>query len=203
MILNTKKLQGQKYWRTHCVNSNFEAICMGNFVCWSIAGKKITWSETFIGNIFFSSLKKNFTTSFTYRTYPFDSIQWCILTVLQSLIDSKILRCMVRLLLGNNTDTLLLIYIWTIFLDWPSIECCNGMKMMNLLFISDFRFQVLGALGLHLSTRYDHIPFLQVFTCVALFNTLISPLNSFPWVINGLVDVRQLAWPIIPEYQIT
>ncbi|XP_021717121.1 ABC transporter C family member 13-like isoform X2 [Chenopodium quinoa] len=27
-----------------------------------------------------------------------------------------------------------------------------------------------------------------VFTCVALFNTLISPLNSFPWVINGLVD---------------
>ncbi|PIA65651.1 hypothetical protein AQUCO_00100866v1, partial [Aquilegia coerulea] len=27
-----------------------------------------------------------------------------------------------------------------------------------------------------------------VFTCLALFNTLISPLNSFPWVINGLVD---------------
>jgi ATP-binding cassette subfamily C (CFTR/MRP) protein 10 len=30
--------------------------------------------------------------------------------------------------------------------------------------------------------------FLQVFTCVALFNTLISPLNSFPWVINGMID---------------
>nr|DAD45277.1 TPA_asm: hypothetical protein HUJ06_003507 [Nelumbo nucifera] len=28
-----------------------------------------------------------------------------------------------------------------------------------------------------------------VFTCLALFNTLISPLNSFPWVINGLIDV--------------
>ncbi|KAK9149846.1 hypothetical protein Scep_008603 [Stephania cephalantha] len=27
-----------------------------------------------------------------------------------------------------------------------------------------------------------------VFTCVALFNILISPLNSFPWVINGLID---------------
>ncbi|KAI4331178.1 hypothetical protein MLD38_029388 [Melastoma candidum] len=27
-----------------------------------------------------------------------------------------------------------------------------------------------------------------VFTCIALFNTLISPLNSFPWVINGLID---------------
>uniref|UniRef100_A0A453QZE0 ABC transporter domain-containing protein n=1 Tax=Aegilops tauschii subsp. strangulata TaxID=200361 RepID=A0A453QZE0_AEGTS len=30
--------------------------------------------------------------------------------------------------------------------------------------------------------------FLQVFTCVALFNTLISPLNSLPWVINGMID---------------
>uniref|UniRef100_A0A0A9DAY5 Uncharacterized protein n=1 Tax=Arundo donax TaxID=35708 RepID=A0A0A9DAY5_ARUDO len=27
-----------------------------------------------------------------------------------------------------------------------------------------------------------------VFTCVALFNRLISPLNSFPWVINGMID---------------
>ncbi|KAJ4718638.1 ABC transporter family protein [Melia azedarach] len=27
-----------------------------------------------------------------------------------------------------------------------------------------------------------------VFTCLALFNSLISPLNSFPWVINGLID---------------
>ncbi|XP_031482452.1 ABC transporter C family member 13 isoform X2 [Nymphaea colorata] len=27
-----------------------------------------------------------------------------------------------------------------------------------------------------------------VFTCVALFNILISPLNSFPWVINGIID---------------
>lgn len=32
-------------------------------------------------------------------------------------------------------------------------------------------------------------PLFQVFTCLALFNTLISPLNSFPWVINGLIDV--------------
>ncbi|XP_065007832.1 ABC transporter C family member 13 isoform X1 [Musa acuminata AAA Group] len=31
-----------------------------------------------------------------------------------------------------------------------------------------------------------------VFTCVALFNTLISPLNSFPWVINGLIDVSHM-----------
>ncbi|QCE08894.1 ATP-binding cassette [Vigna unguiculata] len=28
----------------------------------------------------------------------------------------------------------------------------------------------------------------KVFSCLALFNTLISPLNSFPWVINGLID---------------
>ncbi len=28
----------------------------------------------------------------------------------------------------------------------------------------------------------------KVFTCMALFNMLISPLNSFPWVIGGLVE---------------
>ncbi len=28
----------------------------------------------------------------------------------------------------------------------------------------------------------------QVFTSVALFNMLISPLNAFPWVLNGLVE---------------
>lgn len=27
-----------------------------------------------------------------------------------------------------------------------------------------------------------------VFTCLALFNSLVSPLNSFPWVINGIID---------------
>ncbi|XP_057825504.2 ABC transporter C family member 13 isoform X1 [Cryptomeria japonica] len=27
-----------------------------------------------------------------------------------------------------------------------------------------------------------------VFTCISLFNILISPLNSFPWVINGLIE---------------
>ena len=30
--------------------------------------------------------------------------------------------------------------------------------------------------------------FIQVFTSVALFNILISPLNAFPWVLNGLVE---------------
>lgn len=29
---------------------------------------------------------------------------------------------------------------------------------------------------------------LQVFTSLALFNILISPLNAFPWVINGLME---------------
>ena len=31
-------------------------------------------------------------------------------------------------------------------------------------------------------------PLLQVFTSVALFGILISPLNAFPWVINGLIE---------------
>ena len=29
---------------------------------------------------------------------------------------------------------------------------------------------------------------MKVFTSVALFNILISPLNAFPWVINGLME---------------
>ncbi|KAL3633123.1 ABC transporter C member 13 [Castilleja foliolosa] len=33
-----------------------------------------------------------------------------------------------------------------------------------------------------------HLDAATVFTCLALFNNLISPLNSFPWVINGLID---------------
>lgn len=28
----------------------------------------------------------------------------------------------------------------------------------------------------------------KVFTCMALFNMLISPLNAFPWVLGGLVE---------------
>ena len=28
----------------------------------------------------------------------------------------------------------------------------------------------------------------KVFTCMALFNMLISPLNAFPWVIGGLIE---------------
>ncbi|KAF8393024.1 hypothetical protein HHK36_021265 [Tetracentron sinense] len=39
-----------------------------------------------------------------------------------------------------------------------------------------------------METRSLEVKYLSVFTCLALFNTLISPLNSFPWVINGLID---------------
>ncbi len=28
----------------------------------------------------------------------------------------------------------------------------------------------------------------KVFTSVALFSVLVSPLNAFPWVLNGLVE---------------
>ncbi|XP_059642397.1 ABC transporter C family member 13 isoform X2 [Cornus florida] len=46
-----------------------------------------------------------------------------------------------------------------------------------------------------------------VFTCLALFNSLISPLNSFPWVINGLIDAiistRRLSrFLSCPEYEL-
>ncbi|KVH98084.1 AAA+ ATPase domain-containing protein [Cynara cardunculus var. scolymus] len=39
-----------------------------------------------------------------------------------------------------------------------------------------------------MKTRSLEVKYLAVFTCLALFNNLISPLNSFPWVINGLID---------------
>ncbi|EYU21738.1 hypothetical protein MIMGU_mgv1a0212501mg, partial [Erythranthe guttata] len=39
-----------------------------------------------------------------------------------------------------------------------------------------------------MKTRSSEVKYLSVFTCLALFNNLISPLNSFPWVINGLID---------------
>ncbi|PWA36498.1 ABC transporter C family member 13 [Artemisia annua] len=39
-----------------------------------------------------------------------------------------------------------------------------------------------------MKTRTLEVKYLSVFTCLALFNNLISPLNSFPWVINGLID---------------
>ena len=32
------------------------------------------------------------------------------------------------------------------------------------------------------------VPIFQVFTVIALINMLISPLNAFPWVINGLME---------------
>ena len=39
---------------------------------------------------------------------------------------------------------------------------------------------------------------IQVFTSVALFNVLISPLNAFPWVINGLME----AWVSVKRVQL-
>ena len=45
--------------------------------------------------------------------------------------------------------------------------------------------------NMHLLSFFTNLN-VQVFTCLALFNTLISPLNSFPWVINGMIDVSFL-----------
>lgn len=41
------------------------------------------------------------------------------------------------------------------------------------------------------------LPVFQVFTSVALFNMLISPLNAFPWVLNGLME----AWVSVKRIQ--
>jgi ATPase subunit of ABC transporter with duplicated ATPase domains len=43
-----------------------------------------------------------------------------------------------------------------------------------------------------------------VFTCLALFNVLIAPLNAFPWVVNGVVEAfvslhRIQAYLLLPQ----
>ena len=39
--------------------------------------------------------------------------------------------------------------------------------------------------------------FIQVFTSIAVFNILITPLNAFPWVLNGLME----AWVSLRRVQ--
>ncbi|CAI8012847.1 Multidrug resistance-associated protein 7, partial [Geodia barretti] len=57
--------------------------------------------------------------------------------------------------------------------------------------ISILTFTTYVALGNHLTAA-------KVFTSVALFNVLISPLNAFPWVINGLME----AWVSVKRVQL-
>ena len=63
---------------------------------------------------------------------------------------------------------------------------------MNRVFSTSFRRVDLVLLqGLYTLVKVVcHLssPFLQVFTSMALFSILISPLNAFPWVINGLME---------------
>ena len=46
-----------------------------------------------------------------------------------------------------------------------------------------------------------------VFTSIALFNVLIAPLNSFPWVVNGCVEavvsVRRLQRSLLVPKRLT
>lgn len=102
---------------------------------------------------------------------------------------------MVRFLLGNNTNTFLVVHIWTLYFDGPSTWCSNGtIRESKVTCLRNF-LTIVCCLIVWLK--------LQVFTCVALFNNLISPLNSFPWVINGLIDVsceNSFVWEIILLY---
>jgi len=58
--------------------------------------------------------------------------------------------------------------------------CVYFWAATSLLF-SLFTFGLFVLLGHKLTAEV-------VFTSLALFNVLISPLNSFPWVLNGLVE---------------
>ena len=58
------------------------------------------------------------------------------------------------------------------------------------VFISVFTFVTYALLGNELNAK-------TVFTTMALLNMLISPLNMFPWVLNGLTE----AWVSIKRIQ--
>ena len=58
--------------------------------------------------------------------------------------------------------------------------CVYFWAATSLLF-SLFTFGLFVLLGHKLTAEV-------VFTSLALFNVLISPLNSFPWILNGLVE---------------
>ncbi|XP_070569620.1 ATP-binding cassette sub-family C member 10-like [Ptychodera flava] len=58
------------------------------------------------------------------------------------------------------------------------------------ILISLFTFMTYSSLGNQLTAA-------KVFTCVALFNILVVPLNAFPWVLNGLME----AWVSLKRLQ--
>lgn len=47
---------------------------------------------------------------------------------------------------------------------------------------------IIKAMIIIIKQEMTHTTDVQVFTSLALFSVLISPLNAFPWVINGLVE---------------
>ncbi|RLN12234.1 ABC transporter C family member 13 isoform X2 [Panicum miliaceum] len=64
---------------------------------------------------------------------------------------------------------------------------CAGEVLAHIRTVKMYNWEKLFTERL-VERRESEVKHLAVFTCVALFNTLISPLNSFPWFINGMID---------------
>lgn len=75
----------------------------------------------------------------------------------------------------------------------------SGNTPRNLCYGNQGTIWLFVLLGLYRVDSYVYpiIVSLQVFTSVALFNMLISPLNAFPWVLNGLME----AWVSVKRIQ--
>lgn len=75
-------------------------------------------------------------------------------------------------------------------ISWRSLLCPAGAVEITFshydLFISVPCVHLLVPIS-HVDLPIELFLF-QVFTCLSLFLMLISPLNAFPWVINGLVE---------------
>ena len=113
---------------------------------------------------------------------------------------------------------LIMMKVWLSLYRLAELKSLKGRKYLDALcvyfwattpvIISILTFTTYAALGNNLtaakvttslSTNVCNLAcsVLQVFTSVALFNMLISPLNAFPWVLNGLVE----AWVSIKRVQ--
>lgn len=133
--------------------------------------------------------------------------------------DQKVHGCILCLPLGSIDGDLHHLHIWSICGHRTHFRCRNGTSKKILLMIRnqvDLHYFYKPKIDVHVSFKlldigvsFSSDSFLvqsgkkfkeflilemcvqmdQVFTSLALFDILAGPLNNFPWVINGIIEV--------------
>lgn len=65
----------------------------------------------------------------------YNSVKLCLSSLTIYLLDSEVLGCLVCFFLGNNPNTVLLIYFWRLCTNGAFIRCCYS-KIVLLCFVS-------------------------------------------------------------------